>query len=107
MYRYPFIQFFSVISTLASVVGCIFYFINPVITIFCGAITLINSFLQIVFADQNNFTTEIVTIIIAVVVALIIDTAIIPCISFALCIADLLMLVTGWIFMFFLYKRNF
>ena len=105
MNKSPFISILGAISTIASIVGIIFFFINPTVTIVCAAISALNSILQVTFADQNNITTEIVTIIIAVIVAFIIQKPIFPIICFALCLGDTLMSVLGWISMFIFYKK--
>lgn len=100
MYQSPFAKFFNILSFLAVIIGVIAFFINPVITIFCGVISIMNSIIQVVMADQNNLNTEIATIIVAVIIALIFDLSIINIVSFALCAIELLMTVLGWIFMF-------
>ena len=105
MNKSPFISILGAISTITSVIGIIFFFINPTVTIVCAAISALNSLLQITFGDQSNITTEIVTIIIAIIVALIIQKPIFPIICFALCLGDTLMSVLGWISMFIFYKK--
>lgn len=107
MNQSPIASIFHVLSILAAIIGIIFFFINPAITIVCAIISVLNSIIQVVFGGQNNLNTEIATIIIAVIIALIIDTSIINIICFALCAADILMLISGWIFMLIMYKRKF
>lgn len=99
-----FITILGAVSTIASIVGIIFFFIDPTVTIICAIISALNSILQIALGDQNNITTEIVTIIIAVIVALIMQKTIFPIICFALCLVDALMSILGWISMFAFYK---
>lgn len=105
MDKSPFFSILGLISTIASIIGIIFFFINPTVTIICAVISALNSILQVAFGDQNNITTEIVTIIIAVIVALIIQKPIFPIICFAICIADAIMSVLGLISMFIFYKK--
>lgn len=102
MYKSPTAQISSIVSTLAAIVGIITYFINPTITIICGIISFINSLIQIFFGDQNNITTEIITIIIGLIAALIFDAPIFACICFALCIGEILLLLIGWLMLLFL-----
>lgn len=97
MNRHPFVSVLSVIDIIAVIIGCIFYFINPTVTIICGVITAINSVTQVVWGDQNNFSTEIATIIISLIIASLADLPIFEFICFILCAVDLLMLVVGWI----------
>lgn len=99
--RLAFLSLFGFISALISVVGIIFYFVNPIVTIICAAFSIINSILQVFIGEQNNFSTEIFTIIIAVIIALIAKISFINTICFALCIADALLQIIGWIFMAF------
>lgn len=93
-----FLNAFGFISGLLSIIGIILFFINPVFTIFCAAFSIIDSILQIFFGEQNNFSTEIFTIIIAVIIACIAKLSYINTISFALCICNALLWIIGWIF---------
>lgn len=105
MNQSPFISVIGAISTIASIVGAIFFFINPTVTIICAIISALNSILQVTFGDQNNITTEIAAIIIAVIVALIIQKPVFLIVCFAICLVEALMSVLGWIFMFTFYKK--
>lgn len=102
MNKSPFAQLFNIISTLAAIIGIITYFINPAIAIVCGIISFLNSLVQIFLGDQNNLTTEIITIILAVIIALIIDVPIFTFICFALCAGEIILLLLGWILLLFL-----
>ena len=95
---YQFARFFNFVSSIASMIGIVCFFINPTITIICGILSLVNSILQVAFSDQNNLSTEITTIIIAIILALIIKTPIIPLIALFLCGVEILMLIISWIF---------
>lgn len=94
------------ISSLTSILGTIFYFFNPTVTIVCAILSILNSLIQVVFGDQNNLNTEIATIIIAAIVALFIKTSIFNFTCFAICAVDSLILIIGWIFMIFTYKKK-
>lgn len=95
----PLATIFGILSVVAAIVGVIFFFINPTVTIVCAVISILNSIIQVVCGDQNNLTTEIATIVIAIIIALIADISIFNTICFALCIVEALMTVIGWIFM--------
>lgn len=93
------------LSTLTSSVGIVFFFINPVVTLFCAVFSLLNSWIQVVFAEQNNLNTEVFTVIIACLVALIFNLNYLNTIAFAICIGDAVLSIVGWIAMFFTYKK--
>ena len=97
--RIAVLNVFGFLSALISIIGIILFFINPIITIICAAFSIINSILQVFIGEQNNFSTEIFTIIISVIVAFIAKISYINTISFALCIGDALLQIVGWIFM--------
>lgn len=103
----PFVTFLGATSSILSVIGIIFFFINPFITFLCAIFSLFNSVIQICFGDQNNFNTEISTIIIGLIISLIIKQPILKIVSMSVCIADILFLVLGWITMFLFYKKRF
>lgn len=105
MYKSPLANIFQILSTIAAIIGIVFYFINPVVAIICGIISLLNSVIQVVWGDQNNLTTEIITVIVGIIVALIIGKPIIYFTCFILCVTDILMLVMGWIYMLLIYRR--
>ena len=91
------INLLSNISGIVSLIGSVFFFINPVVTIFCAVFSLINSYIQVVYGSQRNFTTEITTMIIGLIVALLAKLSIANTIAFSLCLADAVMFVIGWI----------
>ena len=97
----------NVLSTISSIVGTIFFFINIKVTIICAILAIIDSFIQVIFGDQNNLVTEILTVIVAVIVALIRDANIFHYAAFALCVVSAVFTVIGWIFMLFAYKSRF
>ena len=107
MYQNPFAKFTSVLSILASIIGVRFFFINPTITIICAVVTLFNSVVQTVCGDQNNLNTEIFTVVIAIIIALIAELSIFNIIGFALCIVETLMNIIGWIIMLVTTKKYF
>ncbi len=97
----------SIISTMTEIVGIIFFFSNPTITIFCAIVSWINSFLQSVYGGQRTFNTEIATIVISAVIAVIIKKPVFSIICFGTCIGSLLCLFFGWILMLFFYNKKF
>lgn len=102
-----FITFLGVTATILSILGIVFFFINPFITFLCAVFSLFNSVIQICFGYQNNFNTETSTIIIGLIISLIIKQPILKIVSLFVCVADILFLVSGWIVMFLLYKKRF
>lgn len=95
---FAFLNAFGFISSLISIIGIILFFINPVFTFFCASFSIINSILQVFVGEQNNFSTEILTIIIAIIIAFVAKISYINTISFALCVSDALLSIIGWIF---------
>ena len=98
---------FQYISFVIAVIGIICYFNNTYfLTIICGFFTLIDSFIQVLWGDQNNFNTEIAFIVIAVVIALIFKLPLLPFIALILCITSVLFELIGWILMFFTIRKQ-
>ena len=95
------------ISTLTSIVGVIAFFCKAFpLLIFCAVISILNSFIQVIFGEQNNFTTEIATIILFGIISFFAKANIPIMISFGICIADVIMSVLGWISIFIFWKIN-
>lgn len=88
---------FSTLSTLVSIVGAICFFAFPPLTYFCGAFSLLNSFIQLIFGEQKNLTTEISTAILGLIVALLVKGNILLYIAFMLCIGEIFTTIIGWI----------
>ena len=97
MYRYRFINIFGFISILIAIAGVICFFINPTITIVCGVVSIIDSLIQRFFGEQNSLITEILTTFVAIIVAVIAKLAILQIVAFALCLAEAILGVIGWI----------
>ena len=95
------------VGTISSFVGSIFFFININVTIICALILIVDSFIQVIFGEQNNLTTEVLTVIVAIIVALIIDANILHTIVFAMCIVTAVFSILGWVLMLISYKRRF
>ena len=90
----------AIISFIASIIGVICYYSDIYqVTIICGIISLINSFLHVIFGNQNSLATEIVTIIIAAIIAIIFEFPFFSFVSLFICIADILFQLIGLIFM--------
>lgn len=96
----------NIIGVMASIVGIVTFFCGfPIVTIVCAVITLFDSFIQVIAGDQNNFITEIVTIIIGVIVGLTTTIGVVDGISIALCFGCLALAVVGWAFILISGKR--
>lgn len=88
---------FANITTLSSIVGIVGFFFSPTITIVCAAISLINSIIQVIWGDQTNIGTEIATIFVGIIIALIFHLPIINTIAIALCIVEAIIGILGYI----------
>lgn len=98
MFKIRYTTIMQFIGLLASIVGIVcFYTGYKNITLICGSITLIDSFFQVISGEQNGLVTEIFTIIVGLIIALIFKIPIFACIALALCIATLLLTIIGWI----------
>ena len=92
----------GVVSTISAIIGIVFFFINPIVTIVCGCITILNSLVQITFGGQNNIATEIITALIGLIVSLFVGSPIFLTICFALCIGDAVISTLGYVMLLFM-----
>ena len=96
----------SAISTIFAIAGIVCFFCGlRTITIICAVVTIIDSFVQIRWGDQNNFVTEIIAAIVGVFVALFTKTNIVHLISVALCIWCIVALLFGWIYLIVITRK--
>ena len=107
MRQSPTCAFFQFASFVSSVLGIIFFFSNPTVTIYCACICILNSLIQVTSGSQNNIGSEIFTIIVAMVVAAIIKKPMLDIVVFAICLSDIAFLVLGYVFLIlaYLFKR--
>lgn len=105
MYKSPIVTFFQILSVIGSVLGIVFFFINPIVTIICGAFSLVSSIINIIWGDQNNLGTEIFTIVVATVIFFFTETNWFEIVTFALCIVEVLLTIIGRIAMAFSSRR--
>lgn len=85
-----------ILAVICSVIGIITYYTGfPVATYICAAITIADSLIQIIWGDQNNPVTEIVTAVIGLIIALIAQIPILPCIAVALCFGTAIVTLLG------------
>ena len=94
------------ISLVASIVGVIFYFINPTVTIICGIISVINSVYQCCKGVQNNINTELAAVALGLLGAIIFKVSIFATICFALCVAESVLMIAGTLLMFIFFKKR-
>lgn len=92
-----FLFWLRIFSFVASIVGIVFFFIKPIITLFCSIVTVLLSIFDCIWGEQTNFNTEIATIIIAIVICCFTHTPIFYGIGFALCITEFLFSLIGYI----------
>jgi len=82
-----FVEVMGTIEFLTSLAGVICFFTgHQAITLFCAAFSLLHSFLNVVFGDQNNLGTEIFTVIVAMIVAVIFKLDMLGVVAVAICI---------------------
>lgn len=93
-----FVETLGGIELFVFLAGVVFYFTgNVTYTYFCAAFSLLHSFLNVVFGDQNDWSSELATMLIAVVISLIIKKQMLDIIAVALCIASVLFGLPGLI----------
>lgn len=91
------INVFSYFSSLSSLVGIVFFFFDPRVTLICAAISLFNSVIQVFFGSQNGFTTEILEILIGAVISWVFDLTWYHSVALILCIGDFFLMLIGCI----------
>ena len=97
----------GVISTIISIVGVIAFFSDSIVLLYwCAAISIVNSLVQTISGEQNNLSTEVVTVFIFSIVSFFTKTKWIIMIAFGLCLVDALMSLIGWIANIILISKN-
>lgn len=82
-----FVEVMGAIEFLTSLAGIICFFTgHETITYFCAAFSLLHSFLNVVFGEQNGFGTEILTIIVGMIVAVVFKLDMLGVVAVAICI---------------------
>jgi hypothetical protein len=66
---------------------------HETITYFCAAFSILHSFLNVVFGEQNGFGTEILTIIVGVIVAVVFHLDMLGVVAVAICIGSVAILI--------------
>lgn len=92
---YAFVNVCSTLSWMTSIVGFVFAFFNPVVTIVCGAFSLFSSIMNVCFGDQNNWNTELFTIVIGIMIGCFSDISIWLSVAAALCLVSGIFGVVG------------
>lgn len=105
-----FAKVFDIISVILSAIaiidfGCNYYLESYTATflIIAGVFSLVNSIIQVFGGDQKNWGTEILTIIGAILVAVIWNFNVFRTICFFLCLAEIVLLLFGWLGALILY----
>lgn len=87
----------QIVSTLCACAGTISYFCNmPIFAILFGVIVLGESIINVLKGTQNNLITELVTLVVGLILALVFRLNIPSTLAVALCISNLLFTVIGW-----------
>jgi hypothetical protein len=86
MNRKKVVTAFNSIGILASICGIVLYFtVDGNWAIWCAAISLFSSILNVLFGNQNTLITEVLFAIVGFVIASIFELPIIPIISLSVC----------------------
>ncbi len=94
---YKFAMVITHLSGITSIIGFIFAFINPSVTLVLAGFSLFASVMNVWFGDQNGFVTEIFTIIMGLLIGLVSEIPIAVAIGAAICFGDALISIIGWI----------
>ena len=93
-----FVEILGTIEFLASLAGIICFFTgHQTITLFCAAFSILHSFLNVVFGDQNNLGTEIFTIFVALIVAVVFKLDMLSVVAVAVCIGSVAFLLVPFL----------
>ena len=93
-----YVEYMAVFEFIAVVAGIICYFTgHETITYFCAAFSLLHSFLNVVFGDQNGLGTEILTALVGMVVAVMFKLDMLGVVAVALCIGSVAFLVVPYL----------
>ena len=97
----------GVISTISSIIGIYAFFNNSIsLLCWCAVISIANSFIQVIFGEQNNLNTEILTAIIFLIISFFTKSPWFVIVAFGFCLADTILSVLGWIGMLIMLKGN-
>jgi len=89
-----FVEVLGGIEFFVAIAGIVCFFTgHQTITFFCAAFSLLHSFLNVVFGEQNGFGTEIFTIIVAMIVAVVFKLDMLGVVAVALCIGSAAILI--------------
>ena len=100
------VNMIGIIANIVAIAGIVCFFCGlRTVTVICAVITIIDSFIQIRWGDQNNFVTEIIAAIVGVFVALFTKTNIVHLISVVLCIWCIVALLFGWIYLIVITRK--
>jgi hypothetical protein len=89
-----FVETMGTIELFVVIAGIICFFTgHETITYFCAAFSILHSFLNVVFGEQNGFGTEILTIIVGVIVAVVFHLDMLGVVAVAICIGSVAILI--------------
>ncbi len=94
----------AVLLNVVYIIGSICYFFNPVITVICAIISVIESITNFLRGAQNSLITEIFTLVIGFILALVFNQNIFLFLCFSLCAGAAITFVLGTIIFFILNK---
>lgn len=90
------LSIFSVLSLVVSLVGIVLFFagIRWAVAI-CAAVSLLNSVLQVFCGDQNNFITEIITLVFGGLIGALTNIGLLDGMAIAICAVEVVAFVIG------------
>lgn len=89
-----FVETLGALEFIVALVGILCFFIgHPTITLFCAAFSLLHSFLNVVFGDQNNLMTEMFTIFVGMIVAVVFKLNMLNVVAVAICIGSVAIMI--------------
>jgi hypothetical protein len=89
-----FVEVLGGIEFFVAIAGIVCFFTgHQTITFFCAAFSLLHSFLNVVFGEQNGFGTEILTVVVAIVVAVVFHLDMFGVVAVAICIGSVAIMI--------------
>jgi len=89
-----FVEVLGGIEFFVAIAGIVCFFTgHETITLFCAAFSILHSFLNVVFGEQNGFGTEFLTVFVGLIVAVVFKLDMFSVVAVALCIGSVAILI--------------
>lgn len=102
----------SIVGTMAAITGTVCFFtpsVSVIVVYICAGVTILDSITQVLWGDQNNLATEILTYFIGAITAVVFKLNFWPTVAVSFCIAAVIFTVLelpGTINALISYRRN-